>query len=307
MKKLWWVLLLIPVMMACGHNEITDSGTNINQTEQSQDETTNKELVNLKVGVVSSITEDMWQNVADRLEEAGENIHLEPVLFSDFTAANNALSEGEIDISNFQYIPFMYTYNQEANNEIRPIGFSLVARLGLYASDKNVKSLEDIPNNAVIGMNEDDVSIGYIFHFLDSIGLITLADDVGAFPTEDDIIENTKNISFTYMPAAQLPRALQDLDLAVTAVSYFEDAGYAVDDALAMEDPKQTPPEYFLTIAVREKDLNNPDIQTVLSYYNDPKTDEYAVTINPIYTPVWQLDYDANQVYEDYALEQENH
>lgn len=305
MKKLWW-LLLIPLIMACGNGEAGNTETESSQVETSSSESTSTETVNLKVGVVSAITEDMWQNVADRLTEGNENINLEPVLFSDFATANTALAEGEIDINNFQYIPFMYNFNQESETEIRPIGFSLVGRLGLFASDENVTSLEDVPENAVIGMNDDDVSIGYIFNFLDTIGLITLADDVGIFPTEDDIVENPKNVSFTYMQAAQLPRSLPDLDLAVSAVSYFEDAGLSVDDALAMEDPEQTPPEYFLTIAVREEDLDDPAIQTVLDYYNDPKTDEYAVTVNPIYTPVWQLEYDATQVYEDYAAEQEN-
>ncbi len=44
------------------------------------------------------------------------------------------------------------------------------------------------------------------------------------------------------MPAAQLPRALPDLDLAVSAVAYFVDAGMTVDDAIILEDPQQTPP-----------------------------------------------------------------
>lgn len=62
-------------------------------------------MVNLKVGVVSAITEDIWQNVAERLEEIGTNINLEVVLFSGFATANTALVEGDIDLNNFQYAP----------------------------------------------------------------------------------------------------------------------------------------------------------------------------------------------------------
>ena len=143
-------------------------------------------------------------------------------------------------------------------------------------------------------------------NFLDANGVITLADDASTIPTEDEIVENPKNIQFNYMPAAQLPRALPDLDLAVSAVSYFVDAGMTVDDAIILEDPEQTPPEYFLSIAVREDEQDDPNLQTVVDTYMTPETDEYAASINPIYTPVWQLGIDANQTYEDYTAELEN-
>lgn len=314
-RKLLW-LFILPFLVACGltagSGEASESSTASDKTTSSSETndigSTSDEVVNLKIGVVSAITEDIWQDVADRLEENGTNINLEVVLFSDFATANTALVEGDIDLNNFQYIPFMYTFNQEQTQgqEIRPIAFTLVSRLGLFSSDDAIDSLEDIPDNAALGMNDDAVSIGYIMNFLDANGVITLADDASTIPTEDEIVENPKNIQFNYMPAAQLPRALPDLDLAVSAVAYFVDAGMTVDDAIILEDPEQTPPEYFLSIAVREDELDDPNLQTVVDTYMTPETDEYAASINPIYTPVWQLGIDANQIYEDYAAELEN-
>lgn len=300
-KKFLW-LLLLPMLVACG------AANNGSQSDgQVADESsTNDTVVDLKVGVVSSINEDIWQSVADRLTENGSNINLDAVLFNDFATANTALVEGDIDLNNFQYIPFMYTFNQEQDEEIRPIGFTVVSRLGLFSSDDAIQSPEDIPENAELGMNEDVVSIGYILNFLDANGLIKLGEDASTIPTEDDIVENPKNIQFNYMPAAQLPRALPDLDLAVSAVSYFVDAGLGVDDAIILEDPEQTPPEYFLSIAVRVDQLDNPYLKEVVDAYMTAETDEYAETINPIYTPVWQQNIDANKVYEEYVLEQEN-
>lgn len=302
-RYLW--LLLVPFLISCGlTNETSQKTDNLSNSEQIDSETASKDNpVELKVGVVSAITEDIWQNVADRLAESDANIQLEVVLFNDFATANTALVDGDIDLNNFQYIPFMYTFNQEQDREIRPIAFTLVSRLGLFSSDDTITSLEDIPENAELGMNDDAVSIGYILNFLDANGLIKLAEDASTIPTEDEIIENPKNIQFNYMPAAQLPRALPDLDLAVSAVSYFVDAGMTVEDAIILEDPEQTPAEYYLSIAVRENELNDPNLKTVVDTYMSSETDEYARTVNPIYSPVWQLDYDANQVYEDYVQE----
>ena len=185
-RKLLW-LFILPFLVACGltagSGEASESSTASDKTTSSSETndigSTSDEVVNLKVGVVSAITEDIWQDVADRLEENGTNINLEVVLFSDFATANTALVEGDIDLNNFQYIPFMYTFNQEQTQgqEIRPIAFTLVSRLGLFSSDNAIDSLEDIPDNAALGMNDDAVSIGYIMNFLDANGVITLADD----------------------------------------------------------------------------------------------------------------------------------
>lgn len=305
--KLLWVLL-IPFLVACGMTNYSESANNDDPTtsQTTSEVNNNDEVVNLKVGVVSSITEDIWTPVAERLAENGSNINLDVVLFSDFTAANTALAEGEIDLNNFQYIPFMYTFNQEQNSNIRPIAFSRASLLGQFASDDSVKTVDDIPEHAEIGLNDDAVSIGYIFNFLDAIGLITLDDSAGTFPTEADIISNPKKIQFTYMPAAQLPRSLVDLDLAVSSASYFVDAGLTADDAIALEYPEQTPPEYFLSIAVRGDELEDPNLQTVVSAYMSPETDEFAKTVDTTYTPVWAQNIDANQVYENYAKAKEN-
>lgn len=59
-----------------------------------------------------------------------------------------------------------------------------------------------------------------------------------------------------------------------------------VEDAIILEDLEQIPPEYFLSIAVRAYELDDPNIQTVVDAYMTPETDEYKVSINPIYTPV---------------------
>lgn len=295
-RKLLW-LFILPFLVACGltaeSGDASESSTASDQTtsssEASDTASTSDEMFNLKVGVVSAITEDIWQNVADRLEEIGTNIHLEVVVFCDFATANTTLSEGDIDLNNFQYIPFMYTFNQEQaqDQEIRPIAFTLVSRLCLFSSNDAIDSLEDIPENADLGMNDDAVSIGYILNFLDANRVTSLADDASSIPTEDEIVENQITIRFNYMLAAQLPRALPDLDLAVSAVSYFVDAGMTVDDAIILEEPEQKPPEYFLSIAVREDELDDPNLQTVVDTYMTIETDEYATSINPIYTPVW--------------------
>ena len=67
------------------------------------------ENVVVKLGVVGSIYEDLWEGPAEKLKEEG--IDLELVQFSDYVTPNNALNSGEIDLNSFQHQIYL-------NNEI---------------------------------------------------------------------------------------------------------------------------------------------------------------------------------------------
>ena len=55
--------------------------------------------------------------------------------------------------------------------------------------------------------------------------LIKLDEDAGILATENDIVENPKNLKFTPLEAAQLPRVLNDVDGAIINGNYAFEAG----------------------------------------------------------------------------------
>ncbi|GKT36688.1 Lipoprotein NlpA family like protein, partial [Aduncisulcus paluster] len=71
---------------------------------------------------------------------------------------------------------------------------------------------------------------------MEANGLIKLKEDAGLEATEFDIVENPKNLKFTSIEAAQLPRVLPDVDIAVINGNFAIEAGLSpLEDALILE------------------------------------------------------------------------
>ena len=60
-------------------------------------------------------------------------------------------------------------------------------------------------------------------------GLITLKDGVGFKATVADITSNLKNIKIQELEAAQLPRSLDDVTIAVIPMNYVQSTGLSVE------------------------------------------------------------------------------
>lgn len=85
---------------------------------------------------------------------------------------------------------------------------------------------------------------------LEKNGIIKLKDGAGITATIKDIADNPKNVKFSEVEAAQLPKMLQDVDYAVINSNYAIDAGInPVKDSLAIEDSYSA---YANILAVKE-------------------------------------------------------
>lgn len=99
---------------------------------------------------------------------------------------------------------------------------------------------------------------GRALMLLAKAGLITLKEGA-TNATVADIVENSKHIKITELEAPQLPRALDDVVLAVINTNYALEAGFVpTKDALAME--KGDSP-YVNILVARAGDENREDLQ----------------------------------------------
>ena len=71
-------------------------------------------------------------------------------------------------------------------------------------------------------------------------GLIELKEGVGLEATKNDIVKNDKNLKIVEIEAAQLPRSLGDVDIAVINGNYAIEAGLKVSDALLATEDSQS-------------------------------------------------------------------
>ena len=123
---------------------------------------------------------------------------------------------------------------------------------GIYAG--KTKSLEELADGAKIAVPNDGTNEGRALLLLEAQGLIKLKENVGFTAIKLDIVENPKNLEIQELDAAQLVRALGDVDLAVINGNYAIQGGLnAGKDALAVEDKdSEATQTYANVLAVKE-------------------------------------------------------
>ena len=218
------------------------------------------DTVTVKLGVVGAIYDDIWKPAQEALK--AEGINLEIVQFSDYVTPNNALANGEIDLNAFQHRIYLQGEIANYGYEIQNIGNTFIAPMSLFSS--KISSVSELKDGDIIAIPDDLTNGGRALLLLQEQGLITLKEDVGLEPTKLDIAENPHNYEIVEMEAAQLPRSLGSLDIAVINGNYAIQADLKVADALAIESAEGTAgTAYVNVLAVKEGRESDPAIQAL--------------------------------------------
>ena len=227
------------------------------------------------IGLASSNAYDYWDVIVENALEQ-EGIEIELVLFSDYNQPNEALQNGLLDLNATQGYPFLFSWNDENNGTITPIGNTLITPLGLY-SDKHT-SVEDIPDGGTIAIPNDPSTYGRALQALEIAGLIDVDEAAGIFPEEKDILDNPKDLQFELLDPAMAAVVLQDVDAAIINTGFASDAGLKVSDAIFADahNLDNVNPMYINVIAAREEDKDNPLYLKIVELF---QTDEIAEII----------------------------
>lgn len=248
------------------------------------------------IGLASANAYDYWDVVvANALEQEG--IEIELVLFSDYNQPNEALQNGSLDLNATQGYPFLFSWNDENDGTITPIGNTLITPLGLY-SDK-YESVEDIPEGGTIAIPNDPSTYGRALQALEIAGLIDVDEAAGIFPEDKDILDNPKNLQFELLDPSMTAVMLQDVDASIINTGFATDAGLTIDDAIFVDasDLDSVNPMYINVIASREEDKDNPLYLKIVELF---QTDEIAKIIE-------ESSKDSLiPVFEDYDIDIEN-
>ena len=125
--------------------------------------------------------------------------------------------------------------------------------------------MADLADGAKVAVPNDATNEARALLLLEAEGLIKLTEGVGLKATKTDIVENTKNLEILEIEAAQLPRSLQDVDIAVINGNYAIDAGLKVSDALAVEASDSVAADtYGNVVAVQEGKENDEAVQALM-------------------------------------------
>lgn len=229
MKKFIAILLaavLALSLVACGASAPASSAAPASSeaAESAEAPAAEDSLAGTTIKVAASATphaEILENAVKPILEEQGITLVVD--IFDDYIQPNNVVEEGEYDANYFQHTPYLDSFNSENGTHLVSAVSVHYEPYALYAG--KTAAIEDLKEGAQIAVPNDPSNEARALQLLAAAGIITLDENAGLAATKLDITENPLNIDIVEMEAAQLPRTLQDVDMAVINGNYAKEAG----------------------------------------------------------------------------------
>ena len=243
-KKLFAaVLITTTCLFAAGCGSSSNSGASGDKKE-------------IKMGVTAGPHAEVMEEVAK--EAAKQGITIKVVEFNDYVQPNKALAEGDLDMNSMQHQPYMDNVVKKQGLKITSIGKTIILPMAVYSH--KFKDIKDVTDGAKVTIPNDPTNGARALLLLQQAGLITLKNGNSVDASVTDITANPKNLQFVELDAAQIPRSLDDTDLACAIP-----AGLNPQKDSLLVESKDSP--YANVLVVRQGDENNETYKKVLAIY----------------------------------------
>ncbi|MEU4017331.1 MetQ/NlpA family ABC transporter substrate-binding protein [Microbacterium sp. NPDC028030] len=239
-------LAAVPLFVA-----LAGCATGASDTGSGSDGSSENEVV--KVGVVGK-GDEQWPAFVEAA--ADEGITVELVDFGSYEQPNPALTEGEIDLNQFQHIVYLAEYNNASGSDLTPIGSTAIYPLGLYS--KKYDDVDSIPEGETVAVPDDASNQARALNVLQQAGLVELKS--GGTPYSDlaDVDTDKSKVKVKALEAALIPTSLPDVAAAIINNDFVQDAGLTFEDAIAQDDPEDPSALPYVNIfAARAEDADN--------------------------------------------------
>jgi D-methionine transport system substrate-binding protein len=187
----------------------------------------------IRVGTIAGPDSALMETACDYAKQHF-NLDIEIVEFSDYTMPNLALNDGTIDANMFQHQPYLDETIKQRHFNLVAIGKTFIFPMGIYSH--KIKTLSALGENALVAVPNDPTNEARALLLLQKAGIVRLKKGASVEATPQDIVENSHHVTIKEIDAAQLPRILPDVDLAVINSNYAIPAGLVPTvDALLTE------------------------------------------------------------------------
>ena len=206
----------------------------------------------IKIGATVTPHSEILEKVKENLASSGYTLDI--VIYNDYVLPNTALEDGELDANFFQHGPYLEDFNKENGTHIISVAPIHFEPMGLYAGKSS--SIEDVADGASVAVPNDTTNEARALLLLEANGLIKLKEGAGISSTVIDIEENPHNLKIEELEAAQVPKAIQDVDFAVVNGNYAIEAG--LSDPIVVEASDSLAADtYANIICVKEGNENS--------------------------------------------------
>ncbi|WP_103628212.1 MetQ/NlpA family ABC transporter substrate-binding protein [Campylobacter concisus] len=225
----------------------------------------------ITVGVSPVPHAEILEFVKPKLKDKGYDLVISEI--SDYSIPNVATEDGSLDANFFQHLPYLEEQNKARGLHLVSVANVHVEPLGFYS--KKIKDIKELKDGAKVAIAYDPSNGNRALRILEKAGLIEIDKNVKV-ATINDITKNSKNLQFVELEGAQIPRTLDDVDIAAISTNFVLDLGMSVaKDALLLEDANSPYANIIVTKAGNE---NNPKIKALIDAVLSPDTKNFILT-----------------------------
>lgn len=253
MKKKSILSVVLAGVLAIGLIGCGGTGSNGSGADSKDDKV-------IKIGVTPKPHKEIVDAAVPLLEKEGYKVEITE--FNDYVQPNTAVEEGSLDVNFFQHTPYLNEQVQSRGLHLKSVAAIHLEPMGLYS--KKITSLGELKDGSTIAVPNDPSNEARALKLLAANGLIKIKD--GELVTPADITENPKNLQFSELEAAAVPRAVDDVDAAVINGNYAIEAGFdPTTNAIVKEDKdSEAAKPYANIIVVKEGNENLEKIQALI-------------------------------------------
>lgn len=252
--------------LALGLAACSSSGSSSSTTSDFNKPASASNVVTINVGVTDG-SQPHWKTLTQLA--AKQHIKLVVKNFTDYQQPNPAVTDGSLQVNEFQHLLFLANYNAKSNGDLVPVGATAVYPLGLY-SDK-YKKVSEFPKGAQVAIPNDATNESRALLVLQGAGLVELKDGGNAFSTPEDIIADKSKVTVKPVNANQTAISLKDVDGSIINQNYINDAGLKATDAIYSDAKSDLSDPYINIWAARAKDKKNPNLLKLVQIYKNSK------------------------------------
>ncbi|WP_331691277.1 MetQ/NlpA family ABC transporter substrate-binding protein [Pseudomonas sp. ZY71] len=222
------------------------------------------------------------------IQKIDPQLNLKVIEIPNGVNSNELLVHGDVDANYFQHLPYLKSQEKALGEKLAVAATVHIEPLGIYSHRH--KSFADVPVKGSVAVPNNVTNLSRALYLLQDNGLIKLKpgfnDPAADQATPKDIAENPKQLKILEIESPQIPRSLDDVDLAVINGNYALDAGLVpAKDALGLEKAEHNPYANILVttpklehdprIAQLAKDLTSPEVAKYIS-------DNFAGSVIPV-------------------------
>lgn len=219
---------------------------------------------NLKIGIAPGPYGDLFKvAIKPELEKKGYTVEIKE--FSDYVQPNLALANKEISANLFQHGRYLKKFSTDKNLQLSELIQIPTAPLGIYSKKIKAKNIEELKKQLkkgdVVTIANDPTNLARALVFLQSAGIITIKGEIDVTKaSEKDIDKNPYGLEIKPVEAAQIPRTLESVTIAVINGNYAIAAGISLSTAILKEKLVEGT---INLIAVRTEDLNKQFVKDI--------------------------------------------